>query len=125
MKLLVICSILLILSGCSSSEFTSAPDCMIKKVDNTSYLTCNGETLELADGADGADGLFVDVLDPCGPQTSHDDVILVTRNGDHIAYFEVPNSTNDRLVILKEGVTYTTTDGTNCKFKIVNGVLID
>lgn len=77
------------------------------------------------DGLDGADGLFTEIIDPCGAETTHDEVILVTRNGEHIAYFETPNSSNDRLVILKEGVNYITTDGTNCRFRIENGVLID
>lgn len=123
MKLLAICSIVFLVA-CSNSEFTSAPECSI----DGNKLTCNGETIEVKDGRQGdagTDGLFVDVIDPCGPETTHDEVILVTRNGDHIAYFEVPNSFNNRLVVLREGINYVTTDGTNCRFRIENGALID
>ena len=130
MKLLAICSILVLLVGCSNSEFTSGPECSINK----NVLTCNGEQIEVKDGApgtrgnngvDGTSGLFTDLIDPCGQEGQFDEVILVTRDGRFLSYFAGSDPTMSRLTLLTEGVNYRTTDGTNCAFTITNGVLID
>jgi hypothetical protein len=69
-----------------------------------------------------------EIIDPCGKETSHDEVIL--RLGDYslVVFFDASsaNNSDERLTILEEGKTYTTTDGTNCRFEIIeqNSMLI-
>lgn len=145
MKKIVYVTILMALVGCSDhSHFEKDPECSTSKSGNVVKLTCNGETVELKDGVDGlngadgqngvdgadgvngTNGLFVDIIDPCGQEGNYDEVILVTNAGQFVAYFAQNGAANQsRLTILEEGPTYKTTDGTNCKFKVENGVIVD
>lgn len=139
MKKIIYVSILMVLVGCSDhSHFEKDPECSVTKSGNVAKLTCNGDTVELKDGEDGqdgldgvdgvngTDGLFVDIIDPCGQEGNYDEVILVTNAGQFVAYFAQNGAANQaRLTILVEGPTYKTTDGTNCKFKVENGVIVD
>lgn len=136
----IIASVILLgLIGCNS-KFSSAPECSL----NGNTLVCNGKTLVLKDGqngesgtngldgingsngtngVDGQSGLFVKIVDPCGQETSFDEVILVTRDGDYLAYFAGTDTTTSRLAMLDIGNTYITTDGTSCIFKVTsNGI---
>lgn len=162
MKLFSTIAVVALLVGCADhSHFDSKPECSVTKESGITKLTCNGETIEVADGkdgrqgdagingidgtdgvdgsdgldgqagqdgidgVDGTSGLFVALHDPCGQETQFDEVLLETRDGQFLAYLAGSSTTNSRLVLLDEGINYTTTDGTNCKFKIENGVLID
>ncbi len=140
MKLLVVVLMSVGFLGCSKSKFVSYQEekgCTVQKVGNVSSITCDGETVDVIDGAegdsgqdgingvDGQDSLIVDVIDPCGAETSHDEVLLVLNNGDILAYFAGNSTTRSRLTILKENVVYITTDDSSCKFKIINDQLVE
>ena len=72
------------------------------------------------DGTDGLDGLIVSYIDPCGDETAHDELLYIDRDGNYHAWFK-----NVGHVILNEGTHYVTTDGTACRFKIVNSNLVE
>lgn len=107
--------------------------CTIMPVEGGQLLSCaDGSEGFIADGSDGTNGqdgqdapigqlpLFVGFIDPCGKQTTHDELLYIDRFGNFHAWFK-----NVGHVILNEGTLYQTTDGTSCKFKIVDGTLID
>lgn len=55
------------------------------------------------------------IIDPCGNGAGYDEVILKTRNGQYLAYFE--NGSQRYLTKLEIG-SYITTDGTGCRFSL-------
>ena len=71
------------------------------------------------DGVDGADGrdAIIEIIDPCGKQTTYDEVLLRTSSGLLLAYFE--NGGKRFLTEIRPG-RYVTTDGTNCLFTVTN-----
>lgn len=121
------------LTGCSESSFVGidpASQCFPEQVSDGVQFTCkDGSTYTVKNGLDGSDGLdgedsfIVDVIDPCGQETTHDEVLLLTEDGNYLAYFS--NGTDSRLSLLSEGILYRTTDGTNCRFSIDSGILTD
>jgi len=61
---------------------------------------------------------LTEILDPCGPQTTYDEVLLRLANGTILASFsQNVNGLNTRFVVIPPG-TYQTSDGTNCIFTI-------
>lgn len=79
------------------------------------------------DGRDGRDGITpdefaIEIVDPCGKQSDHDEVVLKFSDGTLVAYFQ--HGRNRFLTELAVG-TYHTTDGTKCKFHVFdNGEVI-
>lgn len=73
------------------------------------------------DGHDGQDALpFGEWIDPCGQETTHDELILIMSNGRAFAWYY------DRgIVELRPELTYATTDGTDCRFRIEDGELVE
>lgn len=92
-----------------------------------------------ADGAPGADGAtgatgpagqdgtageagasaVVEVIDPCGPEGAHDEVLLRFTDGGPL--FAVYFSHQQKLAFMTElvpGTSYITTDGTGCAFSV-------
>lgn len=55
------------------------------------------------------------IIDPCGNGAGYDEVILKTRNGQYLAYFE---SGSQRYLTKLEIGSYATTDGTGCHFSL-------
>jgi hypothetical protein len=104
--------------------------CSVEEVEGGALITCpDGSDVFIADGSDGkdgvdgtdgVDGLFVGYVDPCGSETQHDELLYLDRAGNVHAWFK-----NVGHVILLEGVRYKTTDGTNCKFEVQDGFIID
>jgi len=68
-------------------------------------------------------GTQVDIVALCPEDTSRAfPEILLRVNGVLVAYFVEGNKANQaRLVIVPENVLLQTTDGRNCRFKIING----
>lgn len=138
-KLLTLALASFLLTNCGAGlqiveplEETPEPllSCSVEQVEGGAMITCpdgsevfvaNGtDGIDGQDGTDGLDGLFVGYIDPCGNETRHDELIYVDRNGDFHAWFK-----NVGHVILLEGVNYITTDGTGCKFRISDGMLVE
>lgn len=76
-----------------------------------------------ANGNDGHDAPassygILGMVDPCGPQSSYDEVFLRLANGHLIALFtDNIHGDNPRLSEIGDG-SFMTTDGTNCYFSI-------
>lgn len=98
-------------------------DCSIEKVVGGSLIKCGKSTsaviLDGQDGVDGEDAATVisvsEIIDPCGKQTSFDEVILRLTNGQLLAHYS--QGGNEFLSVIGPG-SYRTTDGTNCNFTV-------
>lgn len=93
-----------------------------------------GEQGEKGDkGDNGTDGTLVEVVFPCGESSIAHSEILLKIDGVFIAYFQnLTKHSNDnfvtdvqgRLTVLEENTLYQVTDGSSCKFRIVNGQVV-
>lgn len=128
-KLTLTILLTLLLTNCGDSSQGYKPNyiagplqsCSVEDVAGGAIMSCpDGSEVFIADGADGLNGLFIDVVDPCGQQTTHDEVLFIDINNNYYAWFK-----NVGLVILNENTLYKVTDGSGCKFKIVDGDLVD
>lgn len=83
---------------------------------NNQQVVINNHQVELANLAmqDGITELF----DPCGDAVGFDEVLLKTKSGSYIAYFE--SGSQRYLTVLKKNTNYRVTDGSNCYFTINN-----
>lgn len=127
----------LILGACSKSTFTEvSPEstCTPTRVENGVEFKCeDGSTYLIKDGLDGQDGedgtdsFIVDSYDPCGPSNSgHDEILLLTKDGQYLAYFAVNGDAKKaRLTLLEENTLYQTTDVQQCKFSIINEEVVE
>ena len=96
-------------------------------------IGCQGQ-----DGKDGAAGIagspgrngtspapsaydIAEIIDPCGKQATHDEVILRLTNGSLLAHYS--DGTKQFFSVIGAG-SYRSTDGTNCVFSVdANGVV--
>lgn len=68
-------------------------------------------------GAKGKNELgIVEVIDPCGAETNYDEVIVRLSDTALMVFFAQDGG---RLSLIGVG-KYKTTDGTNCKFEVIN-----
>lgn len=113
-----------------------------------SLITCGATTSLLLNGTNGANGVngsngsngsngtngtnavlpaysVVQVVDPCGPQSSQDEVFLKLQNGMLVASFSDNTAgAYTHFAILTPGAGYMTTDHTGCYFSVdANGNL--
>jgi len=78
----------------------------------------NNHQIELANLA--SEDPIVEYTYPCGKRTGYfDEVLLHTKSGKYIAYFE--NGNKRFLTVLNDNVSYMLTDGSNCTFTLQNG----
>lgn len=78
----------------------------------------NSHQIELANLA--SEDTIVEYIYPCGKRTGYfDEVLLHTKSGKYIAYFE--NGNKRFLTVLNDNVSYMLTDGSNCTFTLQNG----
>lgn len=102
-------------SSCSIVQLVNGV--RISCTDGTEAVVLNG-----SDGQDGADAQptmysVVEVINPCGPQATFDEVILKLANGQIMAHFA--SGSKQFLALIGPG-DYTTTDSTHCHFTITN-----
>ena len=83
---------------------------------NYQQVIINNHQIELANLA--SEDSVVEYVDPCGNGPGFDEVLLHTRSGKYIAYFE--SGPNRFLTVLQPNVNYVTTDQQHCAFKINN-----
>lgn len=87
-------------------------------------------------GIDGKDGSTVLVVFPCGEDSVRHAEILLLIDGQYIAYFQniikvgsgngqPVKDVEARLTVLEEGTNYMLTDGSKCKFHILNGEVVE
>ncbi len=97
--------------------------CQVLSHPDGALVICGDSSVVVKNGKDGVDAV-VDVVDPCGAETSFDEVLLVLQSGEIIAYFE--SGGKRYLTSLDYNKTYQTTDGTQCRFKITaEGEIVD
>lgn len=105
-------------SSCSVNPVVGGA--LITCADGTSVVLWNGTNG--ADGQDGADApptayTVVGLGDPCGKQSSFDEVLLRLQNGDLLAHYA---SGNQQFLAKITPGSYVTTDGTHCYFTVSN-----
>jgi hypothetical protein len=113
------------LTGCAKGEFTTATKyCTTTQQPAGALVQCpDGSQSFIANGINGINGLngtdgatpIIEVVDPCGKQTSFDEVLYRLPDGRLLAHFD--NGALQFLTILTPG-TYTTTDGSKCQFTV-------
>ena len=85
---------------------------------NYQQVIINNHQIELANLA--SEDPIVEYIYPCGKRTGYfDEVLLHTKSGKYIAYFE--NGNKRFLTVLNDNVSYMLTDGSNCTFTLQNG----
>lgn len=117
------------IDGLPGLDGKDGSSCSVEQTSTGAAISCTdgsyAEILHGTDGLDGQDGTdgqdapvnpfqITEVIDPCGKQTTYDEVILRMANGQLVAYFA---SHGGFLAILGPG-NYITTDGTGCLFKV-------
>ena len=88
----------------------------------TSFTLCNGKPGDKGDqgnpGVSPTIGRPILIIDPCGPQSQYDEVILRLPDNTLISSFsDNANGQNTRFSILKPG-SYITSDSTGCYFTV-------
>lgn len=85
----------------------------------------NNHQIELANLA--SEDTIVEYIYPCGKRTGYfEEILLRTKSGKYIAYFEETGSSKRFLTLLQPNVSYRTTDAKKCYFSINNdGQLIN
>lgn len=119
-------------SSCSVTE-NMIGGAIISCTDGTSAVVLDGQDgasgRDGLDGKDGKDGMdasllpfsIVGFVDPCGPQSTYDEILIQLTNGQVVAHF----SSGNRQFLTSIGPgTYITTDGTGCIFTIQNDMTI-
>jgi hypothetical protein len=101
--------------------------CEAFQVENGAVIDCgDGQQILVKHGEDGVDGEngedapttayeIVEVIDPCGEESSYHEVLLVFANGEILAHYSIGNK--QHLGLIGPG-RYITTDNTNCIFTI-------
>jgi hypothetical protein len=90
----------------------------------SSFITCNGvQGVQGLTGNNGANSILrvIDLRhDVCGlPSVNFEEVVIQLADGKYLSSFSDNFAgDNTRFTILVKGVTYSTTDGNNCLFKI-------
>lgn len=100
-------------SSCRTLPFSGGAE--VQCSDGTSEVILNG-----VPGTDGRDApptpyTVTEVYDPCGRQTSYDEVLLRMSSGQLLAHYA---SGSDQFLTLIGPGNYVTTDGTHCYFTV-------
>lgn len=102
--------------GCTDeSNYYIVDECTVEKLDDGQELTCGGASVHIPDQLP-----VLSVVDPCGDGPGVDEVLIVLQDGLYLAWYKKVG-----LSVLLDGVTYITTDYQRCKFKIVDGVVLE
>jgi len=103
--------------GKDGKDGQNGTSCTVSRTANGALIACTDGTFAVV--LDGMNtGIPVNsVIDPCGPQSAYDEVLLRMDNHQVIAYLIGPGSAQARLAVLPPG-NYVTSDGTNCYFTV-------
>lgn len=86
---------------------------------NYQQVIVNNMQIELAQLA--AEDTVLEYIYPCGKRTGYfEEILLRTKSGKYIAYFEETGSSKRFLTLLQPNVSYRTTDAKKCYFSINN-----
>lgn len=107
--------------GPSGSPGTDGSSCSVVRVIGGSIISCTDGTIGvILDGQDGVSApptpyTVTSLYDPCGHQSSYDEVLLRLANGQLLAHYA--SGALQYLTIVGPG-NYVTTDGTHCYFTV-------
>lgn len=93
-------------------------DSLTQRIDYQQVIV-NNMQIELSNLAISGDPI-VEYYDPCNNGPGFDEVLMRTRSGKYIAYFEETGSSKRFLTILQSGTSYVTTDTQKCAFTLNN-----
>ena len=95
------------------------------------FTTCLGFIVncapqEIKDGIDGLDLApspydIVEIIDPCGKQSAHDEVLLRLRDGSLLSHYS--DGQKQFFLIVGPG-SYKTSDGTGCYFNVSKDLVV-
>lgn len=106
--------------GPQGPQGNSGSSCTVYPTDLGNLIECpDGSSVLIKDGKDGQDGIsgVISRIDPCGKETTLDEVLLKMTDGTLLAYFQQGNK---RFLAELGPGNYVTTDGTNCNFTVHN-----
>lgn len=124
MKYLIPFLAFLSLTACAKTKYYAPSSCTVIQETNGATINCpDGSNTFLTNGtngSNGADGLdsIVQIIDPCGDASGHDEILLILSTGEVLAYFE---SGSNRFLSVLENGNYRTTDAQQCNFTVSNG----
>lgn len=109
-------------SSCSTTQAIGGV--LVSCTDGTSAVILNGK-----DGTNGTDGVnapptpytVTELVDPCGKQTTYDEVLMRLANNQLIAHYA--SGSLQYLTVIGPG-SYITTDGSNCYFSVDSNLQI-
>ena len=108
----------------------NAINCFIDNREDGDYIVCPDSEVKIVEGVDGQDGQdgdfdgYIDLVEVCPLISGNYKETLIHLDGEYLAFLTSSNHVKQRLILLKEDVTYKTTDGRNVSFKISEGELI-
>jgi hypothetical protein len=94
--------------------------CHVTSVVDGAIINCDdGTSAVILNGEDATPSMYAidSTVDPCGKQTSFDEILIRLANGSLLAHYA--SGANQFLTYVVPG-TYVTTDGSHCYFTIEN-----
>lgn len=112
-------------TGATGATGAAGTSCTVTKAGSVSTIKCGSATVFVNDGTNGtngqnASGIYIsELLNPCGINGSHDEILLRLSNGKVLALYD-GGANLDRFALLVPGTQYRTTDSNNnyCTFQI-------
>lgn len=121
--------ILLVLVGCGDNVEVSQPrydvineSCRADARPDGNFIVCpDGSEFQVEDGTNGINGTFtgtLEIVTLCPNISVAFPEVLLRLEGTYMAFLSESNWKKQRLVVLQENVTYTSSDGRNVQFMI-------
>lgn len=114
-------------TGSQGPKGDKGDSCSVQSISNGAIINCtDGTTVIIYNGEDGSDApptpyTVVGLVDPCGHQSSYDEVLLRMHDGTLMAHYA--SGSQQFLTIVGPG-NYVTTDGTHCYFTVASDLSI-
>lgn len=107
--------------GANGANGRDGKGCTVTQLENGARIDCDGETTAvILNGQDGEVPEMhpvIKIIDPCGRESTHDEVILKLSTGELIGHYS--DKGKEFLTVLVPGF-YETTDFTKCQFRVHN-----
>jgi hypothetical protein len=110
--------------GSDGSDGANGQSCTVTQMVNGALVSCpDGTTTAILNGTNGVDGQpapanaydVVATIDPCGPTSAYDEILLKLANGKILAHFS--SGAYQYLTLIGPG-NYRTTDASACLFTV-------
>ena len=102
-------------NGENGSDGENGSSCSVESLPMGALISCEDETSVLVEHGSDAPVFIVEFVDPCGSESSFDEVLM--KLGDERVLAHFASESKQFFTFLSPG-SYKTTDGTNCYFKI-------